>query len=81
MAFVACLMASALGNLNWDDMTDYLPAIITAVAMPSSFSIATGIGVGFIVYALVKLIAGRMGEVGGAVWVIAVLSALRFAFL
>ena len=79
LVFVACLMASALRNLNWDDMTDYLPAIITAVAMPFSFSIATGIGVGFIVYVLVKLIAGRIGEVGGAVWAIAVLSALRFA--
>jgi AGZA family xanthine/uracil permease-like MFS transporter len=47
--------------------------------VPLTFSIATGIGLGFIVYALIKTIAGRPGQVGGAVWLIAAASALRFA--
>ena len=79
LVFVACLMAGALRGLNWDDVTDYLPAVVTALAMPFTFSIAAGIGVGFIVFAVVKTLAGRPREVGGAVWLIAVASAGKFA--
>ncbi len=79
LVFVACLMARALRDVNWDDMTDYLPAVVTAIAMPLTFSIAAGIGVGFIVHAAVKTLAGRGREVGGAVWLIAAASAARFA--
>ncbi len=80
LVFVACLMARALRDVNWDDMTDYLPAVVTAIAMPFTFSIAAGIGIGFIVHALVKTLAGRPGEVGGAVWLIAGASAAKFVF-
>jgi len=79
LVFVACLMAQSLRDLNWDDTTEYLPAILGAMAMPFTFSIATGIGIGFIAYALIKLVAGRAGEVHGAVWLIAALSAAKFA--
>jgi AGZA family xanthine/uracil permease-like MFS transporter len=79
LVFVACLMARALRDVNWDDMTDYLPAVATAIAMPFTFSIAAGIGIGFIVHAAVKTLAGRPGQVGGAVWLIAAASAVRFA--
>ena len=81
LVFVACLMARALRDIAWDDATEAVPAVIIALATPFSFSIATGIGVGFIVYVVVKLAAGRVREIAGAVWVIAVLSALRFAVL
>jgi len=79
LAFVACLMAQALRSVDWDDVTEYLPAIVVALAMPFTFSIATGIGLGFIVHALVKAIAGRAGDVSAAVWVIAAASAIKFA--
>ncbi len=79
LVFVACLMAKSLQELDWEDATDYLPAIITALAMPFTFSIATGIGLGFITYAGVKTLAGRPAEVHGAVWLIAALSAVKFA--
>lgn len=78
LVFVACLMARALRDVNWDDMTDFLPAVVTAIAMPLTYSIATGIGLGFIVFAAVKTLAGRPREVGGAVWLIALASAARF---
>jgi AGZA family xanthine/uracil permease-like MFS transporter len=81
LVFVACLMARALRDGNWDDMTDSLPAMVIAIAMPFTFSITDGIGIGFIVYATVKALAGGWREVGSAVWVIAVASALRFAML
>ncbi|MBX6376688.1 MAG: NCS2 family permease, partial [Acetobacteraceae bacterium] len=58
LVFVALLMARALGDIGWEDATDYMPAIVTALAMPFTFSIATGIGLGFIAYAAVKTMAG-----------------------
>jgi AGZA family xanthine/uracil permease-like MFS transporter len=79
LVFVACLLARALRDLNWDDLTDYLPAVLTALAMPFTFSIAAGIGLGFIVHAVVKTLAGRWREVSGAVWLIAAASAVKFA--
>ncbi len=78
LVLVACLMASALRDLAWDDMTEYLPAVVVTIATPLTFSIATGIGLGFITYAAVKLVAGRGREVGGAVWLVGVASALKF---
>jgi adenine/guanine/hypoxanthine permease len=79
LVFVALLMAASLRDVGWDDATEYMPAIVTALAMPFTFSIATGIGLGFVVYALVKVMAGRAGEVHGAVWLIAALSVVKFA--
>jgi AGZA family xanthine/uracil permease-like MFS transporter len=79
LVFVALLMAQSLREVGWDDATEYMPAIVTALAMPFTFSIATGIGLGFIVYALVKTMAGRVGEVHGAVWLLAALSVVKFA--
>ena len=79
LVFVACLMAKGLQDLAWGDESEYLPAIVTALAMPFTFSIATGIGLGFLTYALVKTVAGRVGEVHGAVWLLAALSAVKFA--
>lgn len=79
LLFVACLMTAALRAINWDDASDYVPAVIVALAMPFTFSIATGIGLGFIVHAGVKTAAGRVQEVGGAVWLIAGLSLAKFA--
>jgi AGZA family xanthine/uracil permease-like MFS transporter len=79
LVFVACLMAGALRALDWDDATEYLPAIVIVLAMPLTFSIATGIGLGFIVHALVKTMAGRAGQVSAAVWVVAAASVAKFA--
>ncbi|GAC1345669.1 MAG: solute carrier family 23 protein [Acetobacteraceae bacterium] len=79
LVFVACLMASALRDLDWEDITEYLPAVVVALTTPFTFSIASGIGLGFITYAAVKLVAGRVREVGAAVWLIAAASVLRFA--
>ncbi len=81
LVFVACLMAKALQELDWEDATEYMPAIVTALAMPFTFSIATGIGLGFIAYAGGKTLAGRAGDVHGAVWLIAVLSAIKFSLI
>ena len=79
LVFVACLMARALGDIGWDDATEYVPAVMVAIGIPFTFSIATGIGLGFVVYAVVKVAAGRIEQVPVAVWLIAGLSVLKFA--
>jgi adenine/guanine/hypoxanthine permease len=79
LVFVACLMMRALADIGWDDATDYVPAVVVALAMPFTFSITSGIGLGFVVYVVVKLAAGRVVEVPGAAWLIAALSVAKFA--
>jgi adenine/guanine/hypoxanthine permease len=79
LVFVACLMARALRDVDWDDATEYVPAVVIAIGIPFTFSIAAGIGLGFVVYVVVKAAAGRTGAIAGAVWLIAGLSILKFA--
>ena len=79
LVFVACLMAQALRGIDWDEATEYVPAVITALAMPFTFSIATGIGIGFITHAVLKAATGKAAEVTGAVWLIAALCLVKFA--
>ena len=78
LVFVACLMAQALRDVDWADETEYLPAMLTVLAMPFTFSIATGIGLGFLAYTGIKLLAGRAAEVHGAVWLLSALCAVKF---
>ena len=63
LIFVAFLMAKSLGAINWHDPTEYIPALIIALLMPLTYSIATGIGLGFIAYVVLKLVAGRYREI------------------
>ena len=79
LLYVACVMTQGLAGLDWDDITEYAPAVITAIAMPLTFSIATGIGLGFITYALCKILAGRFAEAKPAVVILAALFAIKFA--
>ena len=77
--FVGCVMARALRHVEWDDLTEGVPAIVTAIAMPFTYSIATGIGLGFISYAVIKMLVGRRRDLNLAVVTVAVLFAIRFA--
>ncbi|GIX10974.1 NCS2 family permease [Elioraea sp.] len=76
---VATIMARGLAELDWEDATEYAPAVVCAFAMPLTFSIATGIGLGFITYAAVKLVAGRLDQASPAVLVLAAIFCLKFA--
>ena len=81
LLFVAALMARSLADMDWDDLTEAAPAVVTAIAMPLSFSIADGIGLGFISYALIKVLSGKPGECPLAVYLVAVIFGLKFALL
>lgn len=80
LLFVACLMAAALGALHWDDATEYIPALIIALLIPLSYSIATGIGLGFIAYVVIKALAFRWKEINAAVAIIAAAFLLKLIF-
>lgn len=81
LVFVALLMARGLAELPWDDLTESAPAVLCALAMPFTFSIAHGIAVGFVAYCGIKALAGRGREVPLAVWVIAAVFVAKFAWL
>ena len=80
LCYVAVLMTRGLAEINWDDLTESAPAVMTAVAMPFTFSIADGIAFGFISYAVIKILAGRFADLKPAVLVIAGLWIVKLAF-
>ena len=81
LVYVACIMMSSVKEIDFSDVTEYAPAIITIAAMPLTFSIAHGIAFGFITYAGIKLLAGRLSDIKPAVAILAVLFVLKFAYL
>ena len=79
--YVACLMARPLVDLNWNDVTESAAAIMTVIAIPLTFSIADGIGLGFLTYVLIKVMAGRRHECSPTLIAVALLFAIKFAWL
>src|SRR5690242_7023797 len=77
--YVACVMVRSLADIDWEDITEYGPAVVAAVTMPLTYSIATGIGLGFITYAVLKILAGKFREASPAVMGLAVIFAIKFA--
>jgi AGZA family xanthine/uracil permease-like MFS transporter len=81
LLFVACLMLRDVTGIDWDDNTESVPAALTALAMPFTYSIAEGIAFGFIGYAALKLLTGRARQVKPIVWLIAAAFLFRFVWL
>lgn len=78
LLFVGVLMIQGITHIDWDDVTEAVPAFLTIVFMPFAYSIADGIAMGFISYALVKLFTGKAKTVPYMVWIIAVLWVIKF---
>ena len=79
LLYVALLMMSGMQHLSWRDPTELLPALLTIIMVPLSFSIANGIAAGFLSYVLLKVIAGKSADVTAAAWVMAAIFTARFA--
>ena len=77
LIFVGVLMTSSLSRVNWDDLTESVPAFITTVMMPFTFSITEGIALGFMSYCIMKVFTGRWRELNLCVMTVAVLFALK----
>lgn len=81
LIYVAVLMMSSLRALDWDDLTEYAPAVCTTVMMAFTFSIANGIAFGFITYTVLKLGAGKFKDISNGVLALTVLFVAKFIFL
>lgn len=81
LVFVAVLMISSISTIEWSDMTESAPVVVTAVMMPLSYSIADGIALGFITYAGVKILTGKAREINISVYVISGLAVLKYILL
>lgn len=81
LIYVAMLMMSSLRAVDWDDFTEFAPAIATTIMMSLTFSIANGIAFGFVTYTVLKLGAGRKNEISNGVWALTALFIAKFIFL
>jgi AGZA family xanthine/uracil permease-like MFS transporter len=81
LVYVALLMMSGMRELDWDDATELVPALLTIIMIPLSFSIANGIAMGFISYVAIKVITGRTGEVSMGAWFLAIIFVAKFTFM
>ena len=81
LLYVALLMMSGLERLDWRDHTESLPALLIIVMVPLSFSIANGIAAGFLSYVILKVAAGKPGEVSIAAWFMAAIFTARFVLI
>ena len=79
--YVACLMLRELTELDWGEVTEAVPAVITALVMPFTYSIANGLAFGFISYAAIKLCTGRARDVHVMVWIIAAIFLFKFIYI
>ena len=81
LLYVASVMVNALADLDWDDISETAPATICALSMPLTFSIADGIGLGFITYSIIKILCGKFGDCSAPVLIISLVFLLKFLFL
>ena len=79
LVVVGALMMMQVGQIEWSEFTIALPAFLTIVTMPLTYSIANGIGVGFISFALMSLFAGKAKEIHWIMWLISALFVVYFA--
>lgn len=79
LIIVGSMMMTSVKSIDWEDYTESVPAFLTLIVMPLTFSITEGIAFGFISYAALKLLTGRGREVNAFVYVFAALFVLRYA--
>jgi len=81
LIIVGSMMLHTITKIDWKDYSESIPAFLVIIIMPMTFSIATGIAIGFISYSALKLFTGRKEEVPIVVYILSILFILRFAYL
>lgn len=81
LIIVGVLMSASLKNIDWDQFEIAVPAFLTVIAMPLTYSIATGIAVGFIFYPITMILKGRIKEVHPVMYFLFIIFILYFVFL
>ena len=80
LIIVGVLMVSSLGNIDWKDFAIAVPSFLTMALMPLTYSIATGIAVGFIFYPITMIVAGRRKEINPIMYLFFIIFVLYFIF-
>ena len=81
LIYVAMLMMGGMARINWDEATDSIPAIVTLIMMPLTFSVADGIALGFITYVALKAGTGKHRDISVSLWVLCAIFIAKFIFL
>ncbi len=81
LILVGALMTESIARVEWKEFTEAIPAFVTLVATPLTFSIATGLSFGLISYTLVKVAAGKFREISVVIWILTALFILRYVYL
>ena len=83
LVIVGFLMVSSLLNVDFNDMTEAIPAFIAAVAMPFMYSISEGISMGVISYVVINLLSGahRMKQISGVIYILAIVFVLKYIYV
>ena len=81
LILVGSMMASVVTEIDWQEPEIAIPAFLTILAIPLTFSIANGLALGFTAYVLLKLLRGKFREVNWFVYLLAALFVLRFVYL
>jgi len=80
LIIVGMLMLSPIQKMKFNDLTEVVPAFSIIILMSFTYNIGVGMTAGFVVYPLIKLLAGRVREVPAGLWVLSALSLLFFIF-
>ncbi|KUM53070.1 NCS2 family permease [Rheinheimera sp. EpRS3] len=78
LLYVATLMLSSLKHVEWDDVIHAVPVCVVLIMMPLTFSISDGIGMGFISYAVLCLVTGKLQQTTLSVWLLALIFLAKF---
>ncbi len=81
LILVGCLMMATVREINWDDMVVAVPAFLTIVMIPLSYSIANGLAIGFVSFTALKVFRGQGRSIGWLVYLLTALFIARFLYL
>ena len=81
LIFVGFLMISSVAQIDFNDLTEAVPAYMTILAMPFAYSIAEGISLGVISYVIINVICGKAKKVTPLMYILAVLFVCKYIFL
>src|ERR1700738_4145182 len=81
LILVGVLMTQSIAQIVWQEFSEAVPAFITILATPLTFSIATGLSLGLISYTVVKIASGKIRGVNGLVWFLTALFIIRYVYL
>ncbi|MEJ2629555.1 MAG: NCS2 family permease, partial [bacterium] len=81
LIIVGAMMLKNVSKIDWSDYSESIPAFVTLIGIPLSYSIADGLALGFISYPIIKLFSGRAKEVSWLMYVISIILILYFIFI